>query len=171
MISQFYVHLWFYPGTVFSSVYVLMDPWAVSKSYCLLLDSPFRASSDLCFLRVQCWKEPQVFYLYISKGEMTSTQPGSVITWFLFEIFHGSKACCSVQFSCSVGSDSLWPHGLQNSRPPCPSPTPRVYLNSRPLSRWCHPTNSSSVDPFSSCLQSFPASGSFQMSQLFTSGA
>ena len=66
-------------------------------------------------------------------------------------------------------SDSLWPRGLQNARPPCPSPTPAVYLNSCPLSRWCRPTNSSSVIPFP-CLQSFPASGSFQMSQFFTSG-
>ena len=71
----------------------------------------------------------------------------------------------SVQFSCSVMSDSLGPHG-----PPCPSPTPRVYSNSCPLSRWCHPTISSSVIPFSSHLQSFPASGSFLMSQFFTSG-
>ena len=68
-------------------------------------------------------------------------------------------------------SDSLQPHGLQHSRPPCPSPTPRVYSNSCPLSRWCHPTISSSVVPFSSCLQSFPASGSFQMSQFFASGS
>ena len=67
-------------------------------------------------------------------------------------------------------SDSLWPHGLQHARPPCPSPTPRVYPNSCPLSRWCHLTISSSVVPFSSHLQSFPASGSFQMSQNFTSG-
>ena len=67
-------------------------------------------------------------------------------------------------------SDSLWPHGLQHARPPCPSPTPRVYSNSCPLSRWCqNPTISSSVVPFSSCLQSFPVSGSFQMSQFFTS--
>ena len=65
-------------------------------------------------------------------------------------------------------SDSLWPQGLQHARPPCPSPTP-VYANSCPLSRWCHPTISSSVIPFS-CPQSFPASGSFQMSQLFVSG-
>ena len=72
------------------------------------------------------------------------------------------------QFSCSVVSDSLRPHGLQHARPPCPLPTPRVY--SKSLSRWCHPTISSSVIPFSSCLQSFPASGSFQMSQLCTSG-
>ena len=76
----------------------------------------------------------------------------------------------SVQFSCSVVSDSLQPHGLQHARPPCPSPTPRVYSNSCPLSRWYHPTISSSVVPFSSCLQSFPASGSFLMSQFFASG-
>ena len=66
-------------------------------------------------------------------------------------------------------SNSLWPHGLQHTRPPCPSPTPRAYSNSCPWSRWCHPVISSSVIPFS-CLQSFPASGSFPMSQLFTSG-
>ena len=72
----------------------------------------------------------------------------------------------SVQFSHSVMSDSLRPHDLQHTRPPCPSPTPQVYPNSRPLSRWCHPTISSSVVPLSSCLQFFTASGSFQMSQL-----
>ena len=67
-------------------------------------------------------------------------------------------------------SDSLRPHGLQDARLPCPSPTPWAYSNSCPLSRWCHPTISSSVDPFSSRLQSFPASTSFLVSQLFTSG-
>ena len=66
-------------------------------------------------------------------------------------------------------SDSLQPHGLLHARTPCRSPTPGVYSNSYLLSRWCHPTISSSVVPFSSCLQSFPASGSFQMSQFFTS--
>ena len=76
----------------------------------------------------------------------------------------------SVQFSCSVVSDSLRPHGLQHTRPPCPSPTPGVYPNSCPLSQWCHPTISSSVVPFSFYLQSFPASGSFPMSQFFPSG-
>ena len=80
------------------------------------------------------------------------------------------KKVKSLQFSCSGVSDSLWPHGLQHSRPHCPSPIPKVYLNSCPLSWWCHPTISSSVVPFSSCLQSFPASASFQLSQLFTSG-
>ena len=73
-------------------------------------------------------------------------------------------------FSCSVMSDPLWPHGLQHTRLPCPSPTPRAYSNSCPLSWWCFPTISSSVIPFSSHLQCFPASGSFQMSQFFASG-
>ena len=76
----------------------------------------------------------------------------------------------SVQFSHSVMSESLWPHGLQHSKPPCPSPTPRVYSNLCPFSRWCHPTISSSVVPLSSPIQSLPASGSFQMSQFFASG-
>ena len=80
-----------------------------------------------------------------------------------------SKVISSDHFSCSVMSDSLWPHGLQHARPPCPSPTPRAYSDSRPSSQWCHPTVSSSVIPFSSCPQSFSASGSFQMSQFFTS--
>ena len=76
----------------------------------------------------------------------------------------------SVQFSRSVVSNSLRPHESQHSRPPCPSPTPRIYSNSCPLSRWCHPAISSSVIPFSSCPQSLPESGSFPMSQLFSSG-
>ena len=76
----------------------------------------------------------------------------------------------SVQFSRSVMSDSLWPHEPQHARPPCPSPTPRVHPNPCPLSRWCHPTVSSSVVPSSSCPQSFPASRCFPMSQLFSWG-
>ena len=76
----------------------------------------------------------------------------------------------SVQFSCSVVSDSFWPHELQHSRHPCPSPTPGVHSNSCPWSWWCHPAISSSDVPFSSCPQSLPASGSFPVSQLFTWG-
>ena len=76
----------------------------------------------------------------------------------------------SVQFSRSVVPNSSWPHGLQHARPPCPSPTCRTYSNLCPSSQWCHPTISSSVILFSSCLQSFPASGSFPMSQFFKSG-
>ena len=76
----------------------------------------------------------------------------------------------SVQFSRSVTSDSLWPHESQHARPPSPSPTPGVHSDSPPSSQWCHPAISSSVVPFSSCPQSFPASGSFPVSQFFTSG-
>ena len=99
---------------------------------------------------------PNLWSFYSSKRKLT----------------HSSTFCCSsVQFS-SVAQPclTLLSHGLQHARPPCPSPTPGAYLNSCPLSRWCHPTISSSVVPASSCLQSFPASGSFQMSQFFTSG-
>ena len=76
----------------------------------------------------------------------------------------------SVQFSCSVMSNSLQSYGLQHDRPPCPSPSPGTYSNSHSLSQWCHPAISSSVFPFSSCLQSFPASRSFQISQFFVPG-
>ena len=76
----------------------------------------------------------------------------------------------SVQFSCSVVSDSLRPHESQHARPPCPSTTPGVHSDSRPSSQWCHPATSSSVIPFSSCPQSLPVSGTFPMSQLFTWG-
>ena len=90
--------------------------------------------------------------------------PGSGICTCLIKKEH------SVQFSHSVMSESLWPHEPQHSRPPCPSPTPGVHPNPRPLCQWCHPTISSSVMPFSSGPQSFPAPGSFQIRQLFASG-
>ena len=98
----------------------------------------------------------------------------SLLTWFVFlpikmcgESFDIKKCCCCC---CSFVSDSLQPHRLQHSRFPCPSPSPGACSNSCPLSQWCHPTISSSVVPFSSCPQSFPASGSFQMNRLLTSG-
>ena len=86
---------------------------------------------------------------------------------------HSVWSCLSgdtVQFSRAVVANSLWPHELQHARPPCPSPTPGVHLNSCPSSQWCHPAISSSVIPFSSCPQSLLASESFPMSQLFTWG-
>ena len=83
---------------------------------------------------------------------------------------YGIHSIQIVQFSCSVMSNSLRPHESQHTRPPCPSPTPRVHSNSCPLSRWCHPAISSSVVPFSSCPQSLPPSESFPMSQLFAWG-
>ena len=75
-----------------------------------------------------------------------------------------------IQYSSVAQSNSLWPHGLQHTRLPCPSPTPRTCSDSCPSNGWCHPTISSSVIPFSSCLQSFPALGSFPISQFFASG-
>ena len=91
-------------------------------------------------------------------------------TYVLQNHTYRSRICQFSQFSHSFVSDSLWPQGLQHARHPCPSPAPGVYSNSCPLSWWGHPTISSSVIPFSSHLQSFPASGPFQMSQFFEAG-
>ena len=104
---------------------------------------------------------------YETKVKLVGNRQHLVISHH-FLVFHHQFS--SVQFSRLVVSDSLQPHEPQHARPPCPSPTPRVHPNPCPLSRWCHPAISSSVIPFSSCPQSFPASGSFQMSQLSTSG-
>ena len=90
--------------------------------------------------------------------------------WKTVRRFLKKVGISSVQFSHSVVSDSVRPHELQHARPPCPSPSPRVHSDSRPLSQWCHPAISSSVVPFSSCPQSLPASRSFPMSQLFAWG-
>ena len=97
-----------------------------------------------------------------------SSDPHCCLVVRVLDFGHSNR--CVLQFSCSVMSNSLRPHGLQHARSLCPSPIPRVYSDSCPLSWWCHPTISPSVVPFSSCLQSFPASGSFQMSQFFASG-
>ena len=110
----------------------------------------------------------------VEKGKFKQKESSS-LSPFQYPPTHVQTRRCthtlsSVQFSRSVVSDSLQPHGLQHARPPCPSPTPGVHSNSCPLSGWCHPIISSSVIPFSSSLQSFPASGSFPMSQFFASG-
>ena len=94
----------------------------------------------------------------------------SIICYYITKIHVTNIQFSSVQFRYSVQSNSLCPHGLQHARPPCPSPTPWACSNLCPSSQWCHPTISSSVVPFSSCLQSFPASGSFPVSQFFPSG-
>ena len=107
----------------------------------------------------------QLIYFYIIWIEVSQTIRRDVqfsIVFLTLQLYGAIFCCLSVRFSRLVVSDTLQPHGL-----PCPSPTPRVYSNSCPWSRWCHPTISSVV-PFSSCLQSLPASGSFQMSQFFT---
>ena len=94
----------------------------------------------------------------------------SCLIYFTFRLLWNWGGLDPVQFSCSAMNDSLWPHGLQLLRLPCASPTPGACSNSCPSNRWYHPTISSSVIPFSSCLQSFPSWGSFQMSQFFPSG-
>ena len=133
------------------------------KSQFCLMRISLRATNTL-YLKSVClwnikWKEEDEGYNESSK----------IIKTRLVHSFKRYRSS-SVQFSCSVLSDSWWPHGLQHARLPCPSPAPRACSNSCPLSQWCHQTISSSVVPFSSCLQSFPASGSFPMSQFFTSG-
>ena len=107
-----------------------------------------------------CWLTPSFWKSIIYKMGL------SFIPWHLQLYYSGD-----LLFSCSVMSDSLWPHGLQHARLPCLSPSPRACSNSCPLSPWCCPTILSSVVPFSFCLQSFPASGSFQMSPFFASGS
>ena len=119
---------------------------------------------EICFLRLlHCrW----ILYCWATR-EAKKTPLGMIQT---LEKRKRSLQFSSVQFSHSVMSESLWTHGLQHTRPPCPSPPLRVYSNPCPLSQWCHPTISSSVIPFLSHLHSFPASGSFQMSLLLTWG-
>ena len=107
------------------------------------------------------------YRIFIFGGQIL---PSSLSHFVFWDLGLAAIRFSSVQFSRSLVSDSLQPHGLQHPRPPCPSPTPGAYSNSCPLSQWYHPTVSSSVVPFSSCLQSFPASGSFPTSQFFTSG-
>ena len=128
-----------------------------------------------------CWENKisiipwHLLYSFDGWGEKC---PGGTDTVLVSGRFHRNKhirpvsdIVQSVQFSHSVVSDSLWPHELQQPRHPCPSPTPRVYPNPCPSSQWYHPAISSSVIPFSSCPQSFPALGSFPMSQLFAWGS
>ena len=113
------------------------------------------------------WKFCSIVTLHLSA--ILSIKCDFQFIYAIIYIVFSFLSSSSVQFSHSVMSDSLQLHGLQHTRPPCPSPTPGACSNSCPLSCWCPPTISSSVVPFSSCLQSIPASGSFQMSQFFTS--
>ena len=135
--------------------------WVLSQFF----HSPFSPSSRGCILRNGIVPHGRLQRcLYQSLSQLSCIGRRILYHWATSYIFS------SVQFSCSVVTGSLRPHESQHARPSCPSPTPRVYPNPCPLSWWRHPTISSSVVPFSSCLQSFSASGSFQMSQLFTSG-
>ena len=127
--------------------------WSFLEAGTYLVTKPY-------WWRCKVWQNPWSVYA----GDIRYLELKSL---FKLRLKDTSLLITSVQFSCTVVSDSLQPHRMQHARPPCPSSTPGVYSNSFPLIRWCHPTISSSVIPFSFHLQSFPASGSFQMSQFF----
>ena len=124
-------------------------------------------------VHIHCLCKPSfTTFMFFSSHEEVSWMVTSKTEWLWWnrytkELTDLMNNFISVQFSRSVISNSLQPHGLQHSRLPCPLPIPRAYSNSCPSSQWCHPTISSSVIPFSSCHQSFPASGSFLVSQFF----
>ena len=139
---------------MYSIVYIF--GMCVKRFICISTDVLSTHLTVLYLLTMQYVLSPQFVLYYIGKIIF-------LIIYYLVLKYQLS------QFSCSVISYSLWPHGLQQARPPCPSPTAGVYSNSRQLSQWCHPTISFSVIPFSSHLQSFPASWSFQISQFFAS--
>ena len=167
-----------------SCVWLLVTPWIVGHQAPLSMEFsrweywrglPFPSPGDL--------PDPEIEYACstspaLEGGFFTTEPPGKSVCLhrcvcvciYNFKVFNWITVALSAQFSHLVMSDSLQPHELQHTRPPCPSLTPGVHPNPCPLCRWCHPTVSSSVVPFFSCLQSFPASGSFQMSQLFASG-
>ena len=142
--------LWFCWSSCWSELSIRADPVLFSRSF--QLGQP--SSSSWFFYDNQPEPQGENFFPWKSETGTNDLRPQIL----------------QVQFSFPVMSNSLWPHGLQHTRPPCLSSTPGVYTNSRPLSQWCHPTTLSSVVHFCSSLQSFPASRSFQMSQLFTSG-
>ena len=156
---------------LFSLPYSRTTVSSLVLSYLLVPSSVYLVHNCQITLKLSGISLPQISHisLWHTESIMTATN----ISWVLNYDRHCGIIWLyipSVQFSRSVVSDSLQPHESQHASPPCLSPTPEVYSNSCPLSRWCHPTISSSVVSSSSCPQSFPASGSFQMSQLFTSG-
>ena len=138
----------------------------------------------IVLLRHECWLFSKQYFLYIFfnimrvilssqflKNSFIISCSGNVLQRLLMDLKFQklNKFFYLSQFSLSVMSNSLWPYGLQHTRPLCPSPTPGACSNSSTSNRWCHPTNSCSVVPFSSCLQFFPSSRSFQMSPFFSS--
>ena len=151
----------------------------ISWNHCLLEPLPIYNLSQIIslFCMVDCVQTQLLSRVQLFATPWIVACQGPLFTgllrqeyWSEMSFLSAGASSSSVQFSRSVVSDSLRLHGLQHARPPCLSPPPGVHPDPCPLSRWCHPTTSSSVVPFSSCPQSFPASGSFQMSQLFTSG-
>ena len=159
------IHLWSYFPLSFSCFKVLVCYFHLGYHELVSIDWLFYTFTLIWVIFVCFFLCPVTFYCMVDIVD--------IMFWglqILLSSFKEYWILFSVLFSHSVVSDSLRPHGLQHARPPCRSPTPGVYSNSCPLSWWCHPTISSSVISFSSHLQSFPASGFFQMSQFFTSG-
>ena len=143
----------------------------VAKPYNILTPIPEDADPKDAFFCIPVHSSSQ--YLFAFEWNNPDLCHMQQNTWTVLPQGFGSSPhlFVSVQFSRSVMSNSLQSHESQHARPPCPSPTPKVHSDSRPLSQWWHPAISSSVIPFSSCLKSFPASESFKMSQLFVSGS
>ena len=141
-----------------------------------LIHGPKRESDLFIGQYTQFWQKPKGKYWWTFKANWNVIYEKALCVWYMQKVSHLWLRYLSIykfspdQFNHSVVSNSLRPHESQHARPPCPSPTPVVHPDSSPSSQWCHPAISSSVLPFSSCPQSFPASGSFQMSQLFASG-
>ena len=145
--------------------------WEVYWSIAMSSDCSFNEPSHFIFILIQQFNSLTNCSSTLITGKLKDSVIYKLLTYayiFIIKISRTSSFS-SVQFSRSVVADSLQPHELPHPRPPCPSPTPGVHPNPCPLSQWCHPTSSSSVVPFSSCPQSFPTSGSFQMSQLLAS--
>ena len=146
---------------------ILCQPRETKRKLHHLIQLPEKHPQVPSFLSYQNWRWSQGFDRKLKhstfKRNLLKCKP--ILTCLSLSLLDAIT-----RFSGSVVSNSLQAHELQHARPPCPSPAPGVYSSSCPLSQWCHPTTSSSVAPFSSCLQSFPASGSFLMSQFFTSG-
>ena len=160
---------------ILSHVWLCVTPWTVACHVPLSMEFSkqqnwtglaFPTSGDLPDSGIEHTSPALAGRFFTTKKNQEGPQFSSVQSLSRVLLFVISVS----QFSHSVVSDSLWPHKPQHARPPCPSPTPRVHPNPCPLCRWCHPTISSSIIPFSSCPQSFPASRSFQMSQLSASG-
>ena len=151
--------------------------WFHKKWPILILFWKMHADMSQYYLRKLFWMKLKTSKSHLTEKNKQTLRPTNYIFSFHtlpllpfnFNILENNEIL-SVQFSCSVMSKSLQSHGLHHTRLPCQSPTTRAYSNSCPLSRWCHPAISSSVVPFSSHLQSFPASGSFLRSQFFASG-
>ena len=161
----------FNPSLMFLIFWVLSFGLVGCASLKLVPEFFWLKTNKVCFLAVthSLWCPDFLEWKMVSRNQIGRSFPWTKLGHTLFKL---KKITGSHWFSCSVTQScpTLWPHGLQHTRPSCPSPSPGACSNSCPLSRWCHPTISPSVVPFSSCLQSFPAPGSFLRSRLFASG-